>query len=259
MTEDFVTCFFCDYQLDEDFLGLDVMMGEDGIDCADWVPCCEAAREAVECHGFEYVFGKSAEDVTSTITGTDVREVIDFDSILRRPLTDKAPGTGVKGWQAEVFADIDEFHSHHSRPQGWKFGVAVYNGRKKVGVAVVGRPVSRVLATKEPDTLEVTRVCVFGNSRLRRNAASKLYGICAAEAKKLGATKLITYTLESEEAASLRASNWAVAAKSGGGSWNRPGRGREDKAPTCAKLRWERGLDKRTRKAVEATALKEAA
>ena len=94
-------------------------------------------------------------------------------------------------------------------------------------------------------------MCVWGDARLRRNAASKLYGICAAEARKIGATKLITYTLETEECASLRASNWTAVAHSKGGSHDRPSRPRTDKVPTCPKTRWERGLDKRTRLAVE--------
>lgn len=249
------TCPHCGEEWDEIFFGYEIYLGTDGVEQAVLEDaCCEAICWDIQEYGFADATGISPERMMSELTDSDVREVY-VDGVLRRSLQEIAPGLGVKGWQREVFADIDENHSHHDAPQGWKFGVAVYNGHCKVGVAIVGRPVSRMLQANQPDTLEVTRVCVWGDARLRRNAASKLYAACAAEAKKIGATKLITYTLETEECASLRASNWTPVAHSKGGSHNRPSRPRTDKAPTCPKTRWERGLNKRTRKAVERTAV----
>lgn len=52
---------------------------------------------------------------------------------------------------------IDRHHSHHVRPQGWKFGLAVNDGVKVVGVAMCGRPVSR--HKDDGWTLEVIRCC----------------------------------------------------------------------------------------------------
>ena len=260
-----MNCPHCNEEWDLDFLCLDVLISADGTRSMDWQACCEAIHWDAQDNGFEAATGITDEllrNVASAITGEDTREVYSEDTedyaadyVLRYALSEYAPGLGIKGWQGDVFDDIDDHHSHHNRPQGWKFGVAVYNGSKRVGVAVVGRPVARLLQAAEPNTLEVTRVCVWGDTRLRRNASSKLYAICAAEAKKIGATKLITYTLESEEAASLRASNWTATKRSKGGSHSRPSRPRTDKAPTCPKLRWERGLDKRTRREVETRAL----
>lgn len=54
---------------------------------------------------------------------------------------------------------IRAHHRHHPPSQGWKFGVAVSNGERVVGVAVVGRPVSRHFDNGW--TLEVTRLCVI--------------------------------------------------------------------------------------------------
>lgn len=237
-----------------EWCGLDAHTDEDGRVFVDWHPHCQDLLDAVGSRGWEAVWGMKLEDQLEVAIGlSGVRQVYAeySDSLCRFALAAKVPGTGVKGWQSEVFRDIDEYHSHHNAPQGWKFGVAVYNGRAKVGVAVVGRPVSRMIQTNEPGTLEVTRVCCFGDPRLRRNAASKLYSLCAKEARKLGATKLITYTLEEEDAASLKAANWTPVATSGGGSWSRPSRGRRDKAPTCKKTRWELVLvrQKKARKA----------
>ncbi len=69
-------------------------------------------------------------------------------------------------------------------------------------------------------------------------------------ARKLGADKLVTYTLPSESGHSLMASGWRATYQGRGGSWNRPSRGREDKASTEAKVRWEKGLTKSQRRQV---------
>lgn len=221
----------------------------------DWRPCCEWMQAEVEAYGFVGAYGCTVEEMLREACGfgDELREVFgagvegddfyDDTTRARFPLEDVVPGAGVKGWQADVFADVDEHHSHHEAPQGWKFGVAVRNGATRVGVAVVGRPVSRMHAEKNPDDLEVTRVCCFGHPKLRRNAATKLYASCVREAKKLGCAKLITFTLDSEDATSLKAAGWVPVAISKGGSWGREDRAREDKAPTCRKVRWERVID----------------
>lgn len=60
--------------------------------------------------------------------------------------------------QREAFAFISEHHRHHEEPRGWLFGVAVNDGERVVGVAVVGRPVARML--QNGFTAEITRVCI---------------------------------------------------------------------------------------------------
>jgi hypothetical protein len=105
--------------------------------------------------------------------------------------------------------------------------------------------------------MEVTRVCTHAvRSEMTKNASSKLYSACCKKAKKLGAKKLVTYTLFEEESGhSLVASGWTPTQISSGGSWNRDSRAREDKAPTGRKVRWEKGLSKAMRKDVASRAI----
>lgn len=126
-------------------------------------------------------------------------------------------------------------HSHHLPPQGWKFGIAVNDGAKVVGVVTVGRPVARML--DDGWTLEVTRCCTDGVP----NAASMLYGAARRAVFALGYKRLITYTLKREAGTSLLAAGWKVIGMAGGGTWNRPasGRPRIDTHPIGQKVLWE--------------------
>lgn len=126
-------------------------------------------------------------------------------------------------------------HSHHGAPVGWLFGVAVNDGEKVVGVAIAGRPVSRVL--DDGRTVEITRCCTDHT----QNVASKLYGALVRAARALGYERVITYTLKSESGVSLRAAGWRALYETKGGSWNCSSRPRVDKAPTEQKVLWEPG------------------
>jgi len=128
---------------------------------------------------------------------------------------------------------IRQHHRHHAPPVGSKFCVAVNDGEKVVGVAVVGRPVARM--SDNGWTLEVTRLCTDGT----RNACSTLYAACWRAARALGYQRLITYTLTGEGGASLKAANWRCIGERGGGSWSRESRPRVDQHPLQAKLLWE--------------------
>lgn len=134
---------------------------------------------------------------------------------------------------AEACEFIRNHHRHHLPPQGWKFGIAVNDGEKIVGVITVGRPVARHLDNGW--TLEVTRSCTDGT----RNANSKLYGAARRATFALGYKRLITYTLMSEPGTSLRAAGWKLLGEAGGGTWNRKERPRIDKHPVGQKLLWE--------------------
>jgi len=128
---------------------------------------------------------------------------------------------------------IKRHHRHHLPPQGWKFGIAVNDGEKIVGVITVGRPVARYL--DDGWTLEVTRACTDGT----KNANSMLYGAARRAAFALGYKRLITYTLPDEGGASLRGAGWKCLGMAGGGTWNRKARPRIDRHPTGQKLLWE--------------------
>ena len=128
---------------------------------------------------------------------------------------------------------IAEHHRHHLPPQGWKFGIAVNDGSKIVGVVTVGRPVSR--HKDDGFTAEVTRCCTDGT----RNACSILYAAAWRAARAMGYKRLITYILASETGTSLKASGWREIGRTKAGSWNSPSRPRVDKAPTTQKTLFE--------------------
>ncbi len=133
----------------------------------------------------------------------------------------------------EARAYVDAQHRHHRAPQGGLFAIGASDGESVVGVAIVGRPVSRHL--DDDTTAEVTRLCTDGS----RNACSLLYGACWRAARAMGYRRLITYTLAQEGGASLRAAGWRVVGETKAESWGRPSRPRVDTAPHQAKLRWE--------------------
>jgi hypothetical protein len=105
-----------------------------------------------------------------------------------------------------------------------------------VGVAVVGRPVARML--DDGQTLEVTRVATDGSP----NCCSMLYAAAWQATKALGYRRLITYTQTGESGASLRAAGWrVVAARPPRPGWSRPSRPRADHGVDhTARLRWQR-------------------
>ena len=112
----------------------------------------------------------------------------------------------------EANAYVDAYHRHHGRVVGHKFSVGCEQDGQLVGVAIVGRPVSRYL--DNGSTLEVTRLCSNGE----RNVCSFLYGAAARAAKALGFRKIITYTLDTEPGTSLKAAGWTCAGLAGGPS-----------------------------------------
>lgn len=126
-------------------------------------------------------------------------------------------------------------HRHHKPPVSGLFAVGAAEDGKVVGVAIVGRPVARML--DDGWTAEVTRLATNGT----RNACSILYAACWRAARALGWRKLVTYTLAEEGGASLRASGWRCIGEAGGGSWSRVSRPRVDAHPLQVKLRWEVG------------------
>lgn len=135
----------------------------------------------------------------------------------------------------DAMAFVAQHHRHHGRPPGYIFAIGAAEAGQIVGVAMVGRPVSRML--QDGFTAEVTRVCTLGG----RNVCSLLYGAAWRAARALGYRRLVTYTLPTEGGASLRGAGWTCIGTAGGGSWSSASRPRVDKHPTQEKLRWEAG------------------
>jgi hypothetical protein len=136
---------------------------------------------------------------------------------------------------AEACRFVAEWHRHHRPPRGHKFSVGAAQDDVLVGVAVVGRPVARML--DDGLTLEVTRVATDGT----RNANSLLYAAAWQAARALGYRRLVTYTQDGESGASLRASGWRiVASRPPQPGWSRPSRPRVDHGTAdIARSRWE--------------------
>jgi hypothetical protein len=128
---------------------------------------------------------------------------------------------------------VDQWHRHHQPVVGHKFSVAVECDSEIVGVAIVGRPVSRV--RDDGWTLEVLRCCTDGTS----NACSMLYRTCWRAAQAMGYRKLISYTLASEAGGSLRGAGFKLVGQNRGGSWSCPSRPRVNKHPLEQKQIWE--------------------
>jgi hypothetical protein len=98
---------------------------------------------------------------------------------------------------------VGRLHRHHSPVQGHRFSIgAVHDGTLR-GVAIIGRPVAP-RGYNHRIVVEVTRCCTDGS----RNACSLLYGAAARSAQAQGYYGILTYTLATEDGASLRAAGW---------------------------------------------------
>lgn len=114
--------------------------------------------------------------------------------------------------QAQAF--INQLHRHHAAAVRDKFRIAAKQDGKIVGVAQVGRPISRNLC--DGYTLEVLRLCTDGG----KDVCSFLYSRCARIAKEMGYRKIITYILATEPGTSLKASGWTLEDDNcGGATW----------------------------------------
>ena len=106
-------------------------------------------------------------------------------------------------------------HRHHGPVTGgldfFRIGALDSDG-KLVAAAIVSRPPNR--NSDDGLTCEVVRLASDGTF----NACSFVYGSAARIAKAMGFVRMITYTLESESGASLRAAGWKLE-KSGIQSW----------------------------------------
>ena len=135
--------------------------------------------------------------------------------------------------EAKVFIKLH--HRHNDPPLSGFFAVGVAQGNTIVGVAVVGRPVARML--DDGLTAEITRLCTIENAPM--GVASKLYSRAGRIAQMMGYKRVITYILASETGVSLKAAGWVFQRVAGGGSWSTPSRPRVDTHPLEQKQLWE--------------------
>lgn len=126
---------------------------------------------------------------------------------------------------------VSDKHRHHKACVGCKFALGLLADNELCGVAICGRPVARHY--DDGLTLEINRLCTNGT----RNACSMLYSACVRVARAMGYRRVITYILQSEDGASLKASNFVYDGIAGGEIW-RGSRKRDNGVPKEMKKRW---------------------
>lgn len=139
---------------------------------------------------------------------------------------------------ASAVAACDRWHSHLAPPVGGLFAVGAFDGARLVCVAVVSRPVARMLAA--PTVAEVTRLASDGSTR---GAASAVLRACVREAAARGYRRVVSYTLLGEAGACYRAARWRTTHITRAEQWTRVGRARAPAAQPGRKIRWEAGAD----------------
>lgn len=142
--------------------------------------------------------------------------------------------------QANDFVEQHHRHSARTSNDGGKFAIGLEVRGDLVGVAIVGRPVARLLQ-RDPLTAELLRVCVSPSAP--RTANSMLYGRACRVWQAMGGRKVVSYTLKRESGASLRGAGFQEEADVSARRWDTPSRRRSHKAiEEEDKIRWGREL-----------------
>ena len=114
-----------------------------------------------------------------------------------------------------------------------KFSIGVSENGALVGVAICGRPVARRL--DDGYTLEVNRLCTDGTP----NVCSILYAAAYRAARAMGYNRVVTYILDTENGASLKAAGYTCEGRAGGLEWNGAKAPKQaDQYPRQMKTRW---------------------
>lgn len=101
---------------------------------------------------------------------------------------------------------VARWHRHHAPLPGgfgW-FCLGAIVSEEMRGVAIGGRPTNRNNDNKQ--TIEVLRLASDGTP----NVCSALLGACGRVGRAMGASRVITYTLEQESGSSLKAAGWTL-------------------------------------------------
>lgn len=130
-------------------------------------------------------------------------------------------------------AFVQQYHRHYKPTRGHKFSIGVSDNGALVGVAICGRPVARRL--DDGYTLEVNRLCTNGTP----NACSILYAAAYRAARAMGYNRVVTYILDTENGASLKAAGYICEGRAGGLEWNGAKAPKQtDQYPHQMKTRW---------------------
>lgn len=99
---------------------------------------------------------------------------------------------------------VEVVHRHHGPcpPALAHFTIGVLDGNRLCGAAIVGRPANR--NSDDGETAEILRLASDGTA----NAVTFLLARCVRVSQQMGFARILTYTLEVEGGASLRAGSW---------------------------------------------------
>ena len=109
---------------------------------------------------------------------------------------------------------INKYHRHNAGPVADRFRIGLFEDDELIGVGVAGNPVARKLM--DGLTIEITRVCVLPD---KPNACSQIYARMKRIAQLMGYKRIITYTLDTESGASLRAIGAVIDHRVAKGNW----------------------------------------
>lgn len=134
---------------------------------------------------------------------------------------------------AQAAQFVFDHHRHSDPPRGGKFAIALMRGDDLVGVAIAGRPVSRVL--QRAGYMEIIRVCVVPGVE---GGCSMLYTRCKRIGQLMGYERFVSYNVDGETGASLRAAGFQPVATVVGRQWGCPSRPRHERE-VQNRTRWE--------------------
>ena len=137
---------------------------------------------------------------------------------------------------------VEKWHRHSARTSndGGKYAIGLEHDGQIVGVAIVGRPIARLL--HEEGAAELLRLCT--SPAAPKGSGSKLYSRAKRIWQLMGGTLFHTYTLKHESGATMRGAGvHEAAAEIDGQQWDRPSRPRDEKdVYDQPKLRWTETL-----------------
>ncbi len=121
---------------------------------------------------------------------------------------------------------VEKWHRHSARTSndGGKYAIGLEDDGALVGVAIVGRPIARLLQVE--GAAELLRLCT--SPEAPKGSGSKLYSRAKRIWQLMGGTRMHTYTLGKESGASMRGAGLAgKSIEAGVGQWSVPSRPRE--------------------------------
>lgn len=143
--------------------------------------------------------------------------------------------------EANDFVEAWHRHSARTSNDGGKYAIGLIHSDQLVGVAIVGRPIARML--QEEGTAELLRLCT--RPEAPKGSASKLYARAKRIWQLMGGKRIVTYTLKHESGSSLRGAGiHEAAADVQRQQWSRPSRVRDKREIyETLKQRWDEDLD----------------